>query len=155
MSAATVKAALRGVLALALAQDTRVLVCLGTPGPTPVPDVVAIMDDRGDRDGDEHTYRIDLVISCYVGGGRAAQEAATARAHEILDAIRDALYADPTLDDSCRVAALDLDHRNGEGVAYDATGKTGIGRLAEIQTEVTVWSGRPILGSVASAHVVP
>jgi hypothetical protein len=156
MTAATVQAGLVSVLATALAGDTAVQVTAGTPGPTVVPDIIAVgRDIQTAQDGEEQTYAVDLIVSCYVGGGAEAQPLATTRAYSLLASCHTAINAAPTLLGSCRVAALDFDHRNAETIAYDATGQTGVGRLAEIQATVMVWAGRPTLGSLLSAHIIP
>jgi cyanophycinase-like exopeptidase len=154
MSAATVKAGLVTVLTSALAADTNVQVSYGTPGPSSVPDVVAVLDVQSDEDGDEETYEFVLVVSCYVGGGDEAQATATLRAHTLFAAARAAIVAAPTLSGTCRVAALSTRERTAETVAYD-DGGAPVGRLTEITATVTAWSGRPLVGSVASAHNVP
>lgn len=155
MTAATVKAGLVTVLTAKFAADGNVLVSYGTPGPTAVPDIVAVRDVSARPDGEEETFDIEVVVSCYVGGASAAQSTATARAYSLLADINTALNAAPTLSASCRVAILDFDHRLAETVAYDATGQVAVGRLSEIVASVTAWSGRPLLGDLASAHPVP
>jgi hypothetical protein len=154
MSAATVKAGLVAILTTAFATDTNVQVSYGTPGPSPIPDVVAVLDSRSAEDGDEETYEMVMVVSCYVGGGDEAQATATARAHTLFTAARAAVVAAPTLSATCRVAAVDTEQRTAETVAYD-DGGAPIGRLTEITAAVTAWSGRPLVGSLTSAHNVP
>jgi hypothetical protein len=154
MSAATVKAGLVTILTSAFATDGNVQVSYGVPGPSPIPDVVAVLDARGDEDGDEETHEFVLVVSCYVGGGDGAQAAATLRAHTLFAAVRTAVVAAPTLSGTCRVAALATRERTAETVAYD-DGGAPVGRLTEISAEVTAWSGRPLVGSLSSAHNVP
>jgi hypothetical protein len=154
MSEATVKAGLVTILTSAFATDSNVQVSYGAPGPSPIPDVVAVLDARSDEDGDEETYEYVLVVSCYVGGGDEAQATATLRAHTLFVAARAAIVAAPTLSSTCRVAAVDTGQRTAETVAYD-DGGAPVGRLTEITAAVTAWSGRPLVGSVASAHNVP
>lgn len=155
MTAATVKAGLVSTLARALAGDRLVGVHWGTPGATVVPDAVAVRNARVTADGDEETITLELVISAYVGGGPEAQQLATTRAFALLDAIKAAVDGAPTLSDSCRVAALDLEYAMSEAIGYDASGKVPMGRLAQLDVTVTAWTGRPVLGSLASAHAIP
>lgn len=154
MSAATVKAGLVGVLESAFAADTEVQVTHGAPGPTTVPDVVAVLDVDARPDGEEEIFEMAVVVSCYVGGGLEAQAAATARAHALLDTAKAAIDAAPTLGATTRTAALDPEVRTGEAVAYD-TNQIPIGRLAELRGTVVAWSGRSLIGSVKAAHYLP
>lgn len=153
MSAAA-KAALVTLLTTTFAGDTAVLVSYGVPGPMPMPDVIAITDTRTDEDGDEESFDLTIVVSCYVGGGDAAQAVATTRAYSLWASVRAAIYAAPTLSGTARVTALANEHRTAETVAFDAH-QVPVGRLTEIVGTVTVWSGRLLLGSVRSAHNVP
>lgn len=152
MSLATVKAALVEALTAALATDKQVEVTYGTPGPTMVPDVIAVRDAKANTSGEEETFEIQTTISCYVGGRSEAQAAATARAYDLLEVVRATVYADPTLDNACRSSALAVEHGYTETVAYDSTGQAEMGRLAEITCTVGVWPGRPVIGSIANAH---
>jgi len=152
MSLATVKAALVEALTVALATDKQVVVTYGTPGPTMVPDVIAVRDARAVVSGDEETFEIQTTISCYVGGGESAQATATARAYELLEAVRLAIYTDPTLDNACRSSALAVGHGYTETMAYDSTGQAVMGRLAEITATIGIWPDRPVIGSMANAH---
>ena len=155
MSAATVEAGLLAVLTTALVADAAVEVVIGPPGPTVMPDVVALTEVRADTDGEEQTFEIDVIVSCYVGGGAEAQATADARAYTLLDTIAAAIYASPTLGGTARQAALGPEHRIAKAVGYDVTGAVPVGRLAEIRATVTAWSARPLLGSLAAAHQVP
>jgi hypothetical protein len=156
VSAATVRVALAALLASYLRTDKDVQVFDGRPPNAPAaPDVIALMADRTETDGEEERVVIDLVVSCYVGGGPEAQSTANVRAHALLADVRAAIYADPTLDDECRAATLDNDHTSDVGTAYDPTGKIPVGRLAAIEATVSAWPARPLLGSLAAADVIP
>lgn len=155
MSAATVKAGLITILTSAFATDTDVQVSYGVPGPSSIADVVAVLDSRTQDDGDEETFAFVLAVSCYVGGGDEAQQTATLRADTLFAAARAAIVAAPTLSATCRVAELATEKRTAETVAYDASSRVPVGRLTEITAEVTAWSGRTLLGSIAGAHNLP
>ena len=153
MTAGTIKAALTAELVAAFAGDTAVQVTSGVPDPSAVPDAVAVLGPIGaGRDGEEETFEYVLVVSCYVGGGQSAQATATTRAYALLDTAHTRINANPTLAGTCRVAAVDVEHRTAETVAY--SGETPIGRLTEISAAVTAWSGRTLVGSLASAHTI-
>lgn len=154
MTAATVKAGLVGVLEAAFASDTLVQVTYGTPGPTTVPDVVAVLDVDARPDGEEETFEMALVVSCYVGGGTGSQQTATDRAHTLLATAKAAIDAAPTLGATARTAALEEDVRTGEAIAYDAVG-VPIGRLCELRGTVVAWTGRTLIGSAKAAHYRP
>lgn len=151
----TIPTALAASLAVALAADTAVAVFDGPPGATVVPDVVAVLDARSYQDGEEEAADLTLVVSCYVGGGPEAQPIATARAYSLLAAVHARLLADPTLSGSCRVAAVNPDHRYAPGIGYDATGRVPLGRVTEISATVTVHTGRPMTGNLMSAFSLP
>lgn len=155
MTAATVKAGLVSVLTTAFASDSNVQVTAGVPDPTSIPDAVAVLGPISTgRDGEEQTYEFVLVISCYVGGGQSAQAVATARAYSLHATAHTAINTYPTLSSSCRVAAIDVEHRTAETVAYDSSSQAPIGRLTEISATVTAWSGRTLTGSLATAHTI-
>jgi hypothetical protein len=156
MSSATIRVALAALMASKLRADTHVQVFDGRPPSAPaVPDVIALMADRTEQDGEEERVLIDLVVSCYVGGGSEAQATANIRAHALLASVRAAIYADPTLGAECRAANLDSDHTSDVATAYDPTGKVPVGRLAAIEATVSAWTARPLLGSLAAANVIP
>lgn len=155
IATATIKAALVSALTTAFAADSAVQVVYGEPvNPPTTADVVAVMKARTDVDGDEEVATYDLVVSCYAGGGPESAATVAARAYTLLGTVRSTLVADPTLSSACRVAALLDDHEMAEAEAK-APGGMPVGRLATIEAGVRAWTGRGVLGSLASAHNVP
>lgn len=155
MSAADVRTALVALLTETFLGDRSVLVSLGPPQPGPQPDVIGVLGDKQEQDGEVERFVFDLVVSCLATGGSEAHATASARAHYLLGEISAALVADPTLDGECHTAALGLDHGESFAVAYDQSGRVPVGRLSEIQTTIVTWTGRSLLGSVKSAHSLP
>lgn len=153
MSGGTVKAALVVALTTAFAADGNVHVVAGEPGLSAAPDIIALADVTSADDGEEETFTIEMVVSCYVGGGDEAQATATARAYALLTTTASTIYANPTLGGACRVVRLNRDHRGVDGIAYEQG--LPVGRLCEITAQITCWSGRPVVGSLQSAQVVP
>lgn len=154
-SVATTKSALLGALAATFANDPEVQVSHGTPDPSAIPNIVAVLDSTSEREVDEQRFDHVLVVSCYVGGGAAAGPLALARAHALLETAHLAIHADPTLAGGCRVAAMDPGYRSVETIAYDAGGTNPVGRLAEITATVHTWTGRSLLGTLASPQDIP
>lgn len=155
---ATVEAAMVSILTTALVADPLVQVFHGPPDDTMVPDVVAVapIDTYAGQDGDEETYTITVGISCIVGGGQEAYAASTTRAHALLATVRAAIAAAPTLSGSARVANMSPDYAVAKAVGYSPLDRrTPVGRVTEVIATVTVWTGRLLLGSTASAHLLP
>lgn len=138
-AAPTAKAAL--VAALQAALGSAVLVTYGPPGPNQPDDIVAVMDVRGGQvmatmgnRSREETLDIDVVISCYRGGGTEVQQTVTERAYALMASLEVYLKTtDPSIGGTVRSNAGITTHDMTE----DATTK---GRVAEIALTILAFA---------------
>ena len=136
--APALKAGLVAMLRTAFASDPAVLVSYGHPGPTSAPDIVGVMGVAADQSvatlaatqPREESLRVTVLVSCFVGGGDGAQQAATERAYALLALVESALRTDPTVAGIVRKSQVES-HDLAEDIAPAAAG-TPIGRVAEL-----------------------
>lgn len=142
--APVLKSGLVTMLTTAFADEPTVRVSYGHPGLAPEPDLVGVMGvlteqetaTLGNRSREE-TLRVAVTVSCAVGGGPEAQQAATERAYALLADIESALRTDPTVGGACRMAVVegaDLAEDIWWAEAYDPP--VAVGRVAEITATI-------------------
>lgn len=142
------KAALVSLLSTAFASDELVQVSYGHPGPTPSPDIVAVMGVSSEQVSGplgparkrEETLTAVVVLSSYAGGGAEVQQVVTERAFALLSALETAVRADPSIGGLALSCAV-VDYVQDEDVAYapnpyDAGDPIPMGRVTEISVQI-------------------
>lgn len=144
----TYRDALLATLTAAFAADELVQVSDGHPGPTPSPDIVALMSTTTDQEpgplgparSREETLTATVIVSSYLGGGAEVQTLVNKRALAIKSAVVAAIRADVSLGGAVRTCGvvgseLDMDIAYAQN-PYDAGDPIPIGRVTEISVQI-------------------